>query len=222
MSMSLDIEETKNIPECKLNIYIRPISGFADSSSVGFDSNGRLVRVTERSTWVEVFTHGLSVEEELYKEFFSEKKNREKKKKTKTKEVQKKTIRQSVDYDGLEKILDKFAWKESKEKRYHPKRRISQRKRWKIMRSRVKKVYKPSKIMGEETRGSDKSEGEMDEEERVHMCECCGENSDTYQYDSVYSKRMSYLCADCARRECCLSCGWESGGSLCRYCRFEY
>jgi hypothetical protein len=54
-----------------------------------------------------------------------------------------------------------------------------------------------------------------------NTCDNCGihKPKNTIQYNSVFSKEGIMMCAECANRECCPSCRWESGGGLCRYCR---
>jgi len=48
-------------------------------------------------------------------------------------------------------------------------------------------------------------------------CEHC-DSKDIKFYNSNFSSNMSKLCKDCAKRECCVLCGFESGGGVCSSC----
>ena len=54
------------------------------------------------------------------------------------------------------------------------------------------------------------------------LCSCCGKISkDVRKYKSTFNIRGSLLCNECSSYETCPSCGYDSAGSLCKFCRYE-
>ena len=53
--------------------------------------------------------------------------------------------------------------------------------------------------------------------ERYIKCSHCDSKEIKY-YNSNFSKNLVPMCKDCAKMECCVSCGWEAGENLCSGC----
>ena len=55
------------------------------------------------------------------------------------------------------------------------------------------------------------------------LCGCCGKrNQNVRKYKSINNYEESLLCNECCIYETCPSCGYDSGGSLCNFCKDEY
>lgn len=53
-------------------------------------------------------------------------------------------------------------------------------------------------------------------------CDICGKSEILPKYyNSISSDNGVFMCDNCASAECCQGCGFESGGSLCKYCRSD-
>ena len=226
--MSLDSEETKNknknmstfglpLPKCRINIRIRSVGNFIDNDSIAFDMNDNFVRITNRDSWAAVFTHGLSVEKEirLNRKRVAAKASIPVKDKDKKKQEQK-----MFDYDGIDAVLGKFSLKPAK-KRKEKKPRVSAKKLAKRLRSRARPMKDDRDCVGHLSDPIDPVYDEKEYYEGIGICDCCGVKKHIYPYRSIYSPSGTKMRGYCVQCECCPGRGWESGGSLCRYCRSE-
>lgn len=202
--MSLDDSQQKNMK-------ITPIGNFKDGMEYGLTNTGELVHISETSTWAGIFKNGLSVNKQL------ESRVRDVEtviQTTNTKNIQLKTY-----YSNSP--LHETEYKKVKQNSKHTTSRLSSCKQLKkTARSRRKKTWsreKPPQVV------EDKPAQlcNCDQCNENNTCNCCGKLAygDIKHYNSIFSSIGTWMCHLCAKDECCRSCGWESGGEYCRYCR---
>jgi hypothetical protein len=224
--MSLDTNE-KNITQ------ITPIGMFADGNSFGIH-DGVLVNIADTTTWAGVFKNGLSVDEQFFHQIYVRPVDSVIPTPINTNS---KAYHYYFDYfDDLDHLddLDRLNDLNHKQKReqYGISSR-SKKSKEKTARSRQRKRKKPQKIMSQQEIVSGCGYDQLIcncyqciENKKTfieqRICDCCGNgNDDLNYYNSIYSESQTKMCDSCAMCECCPSCGWESGGSYCRYCRSE-
>lgn len=218
--MSLDDFEEKNTSK------ITPLKGFADCKSFGLTPWGDIVRIADTSTWAGVFENGLSIEYQCVAEYL-------------VKPVESVVHRsvpinipQRKSYDSGVEYHDKKYYKENtkipKTLQRTPEHPAKMKKLAKTLRSRKKKVDKPSKYISSDVCTKKdlyiyNSECECDQcadNLEWRTCDCCGKvDLPLRVYLHCYHDTSSKMCDDCARYEICPGCGMYSGGSLCRFCR---
>lgn len=233
--MSLD-DEIVNINTMKQIKQIKPIGNFLDGDKFGINSKGVLVYIEDVSTCAGVVKNGLSVDYNYgYKVkpvdcVIPQPTN---------------TLFMSKDNSVIKKdVIEKFFKRFDTELTYTSKKSKAK----KDSRSRKKKVVRSSKILEENTNenliskcqyfnlpGCDCQDcyfegGQIPLPDRLcdccenrrqmafFICESCETTMDTLLYRSFFTEDGVMYCNACAARECCQSCWWDSGGSLCDYC----
>lgn len=216
------------------NEVVTPVKGFADSKNIGFNKNGVLVRVTDKSTWSKVFQNGLSLEGPI----LEIKNNIAGVYSTKKEQIySSKSFIECIDEMDIKKIKKRNKYKQLK--------KIEKEKRSKLIKTKkysklvlydtlyenvideYLEEYKYSDYLSKcdcplcDIKGLDYMPCSREQAYSYYtICECCmTENISVLYHESVYSPTGLFICAICAMRLCCPLCQLENRGEgVCLVC----